>query len=150
MKLSNIAPLSLWHIRMHNFLQIRDGSLLQNYEYILNVWSYCIYLIFMLWYILTVDNYWGFIQCVVNVHHTRSIHTGWKTLTLQWRHMSLIASQINRKRIFPDQFVHGNNRQDFKCPHDWPLWGEASVTDGFPWKIANNAGKVSFSFTFSK
>ena len=55
--------------------------------------------------------------------------------------MSAMASQINGV-----SFVQAQIKENIKAPRHWALWGDPSVTGGFPSQRASNAENVSISW----
>ena len=70
--------------------------------------------------------------------------TGGGQLSLQWRRMSAMASQIPASRVFAQMpFVQAQIKEDIEAPRHRPLWGESTGERWIPPQRASNAENVS-------
>ena len=87
----------------------------------------------------------NFHERAANMLNIRAISTGLAHLKskLQWRHMSVMASQLRGKSIV-SPIVHANNKDTSKLRTIDPLWVNSPLIRGFPSQRASDAEPTSW------
>ena len=66
-------------------------------------------------------------------------------LTIRWRHMSIMTSEVNETWLFIKQFVLVNSKEESKFRITGPLWGKCTGDHWFSPQRVSNADSVSKS-----